>query len=248
MDRSHVTLVHGFTQTGASWGEIAARLEAAGFSVTTPDVPAARDLWEAAGALASGDRRGHWIGYSMGGRIALHVALASPGRVERLVVVGATGGIDDPVDRATRRASDEGLAAMAERVGVAAFLDHWLAQPLFATLPPEGQGRAARLANSPELLANHLRRLGTGSQEPLWPRLAELAMPVLVVVGERDAKFTALGNRLVAAIGDNAALAVVPDAGHACHLERPEAFVDIVVPWLQAGAAHSASPTASSTP
>jgi 2-succinyl-6-hydroxy-2,4-cyclohexadiene-1-carboxylate synthase len=183
----------------------------------------------------------------MGGRIALHLALQTPRLVDALVLVGATAGIDDPVDRATRRESDEGLAALVERVGVDAFLDRWLAQPLFAGLDPAAAGREERLANPAGVLAAHLRRLGTGTQAPLWSRLAELEMPVLVVAGERDQKFTALGRRLVAGIGSNAELALVAGAGHACHLERPEGFAAAVVPFV-AAVGQSASPMASSTP
>src|SRR5690606_30457724 len=81
-------------------------------------------------------------------------------------------------------------------------------------------------------LQSSLTRAGTGSQLPLWDRLPELAMPVLVVAGQRDAKFAALAERMAAAIGDNASLALVPDAGHAAHLEQPAAFLGILRPWL----------------
>ena len=240
--------MHGFTQTGASWDALVPRFEAAGLTVQTPNVPAAADLWSAATELGRRCGRGAWVGYSMGGRVALHLALSAPALVESLVLVGATAGIDDPVDRATRRERDEGLARFVEHRGVEAFLDHWLAQPLFAGLDPAAAGRATRLANPPALLAAHLRRLGTGTQPPLWPRLHELAMPVLIVAGERDLKFTALGRRLVQCIGANAELAVIGGAGHACHLERPGEFAAAVVPFLRADAAHSASPIASRTP
>ena len=108
-----------------------------------------------------------------------------------------------------------------------AFLDEWLAQPMFAGVPPVARSDDA-LA-----MAAHLRMAGTGTQQSLWSRLGELAMPVLVVVGERDEKFRALGERLVAGI-TGAELAVVGDAGHAVPFERPDAFVDVVRPWLAA--------------
>jgi 2-succinyl-6-hydroxy-2,4-cyclohexadiene-1-carboxylate synthase len=243
-----VILVHGFTQTGASWAPVAPSLSAAGFDVHTPDVPVAPDLGAAATTLGRKCGAGTWMGYSMGGRIALHVALRSPPLVRALVLVGATAGIEDPVDRAARREHDEGQARMVERLGVGPFLDRWLAQPLFADLDPAVSGREARLTNSPATLAAHLRDLGTGTQEPLWSRLGELQMPVLVVAGQRDAKFVALGERLVEHIGGNASLELVRDAGHACHLERPDAFVATVLPFLEQARDQSASPTASSTP
>ena len=229
--------MHGFTQSGRSWAPVLPALEAAGIrsadvEVVTPDVPDGAGLADVAATLAAQCGEAAWLGYSRGGRIGLHVALARPDVVERLVLVGATAGIDDRIDRATRRETDEGWAALVERVGVRAFLDVWLAQPMFAGLPPEATGIEARLENTTARLAQQLRTLGTGSQQPLWGRLHELDMPVLVVAGERDAKFTALGVRLVAAIGDNASMRVVAGAGHACHLEDPHGFAAAVVPFL----------------
>jgi 2-succinyl-6-hydroxy-2,4-cyclohexadiene-1-carboxylate synthase len=231
---SRVVLVHGFTQTGRSWDPFLPALEAAGHEVRAPDVPVGTNLWDTAGRLADAGGTGHWVGYSMGGRLCLHVALAHRSAVRRLVLVSATGGIDDPGARARRRAADEELAGAAERDGVDAFLERWLARPLFAGLAPEAAGLEERRSHTAPALAAVLRLLGTGSQEPLWGRLGELAMPVLVVVGERDAAFTALGRRMVEGMGTNASLAVVPGAGHACHLEQPAAFLDAVLPFLAA--------------
>ena len=200
--------------------------------MNAPNIPAGGDLWSTARQLAHPSKVGAWLGYSMGGRVALHVALAAPQLVDRLVLVGATAGIVDAIDRATRREADEAEAARLERVGVDQFLEHWLAQPLFAALSEEAAGLEARRENTVERLAAHLRMLGTGTQEPLWSRLNELAMPVLVAAGERDVKFAALGERMAAAIGDNASLALVPGAGHACHLERPAEFAALVTPFL----------------
>jgi 2-succinyl-6-hydroxy-2,4-cyclohexadiene-1-carboxylate synthase len=170
-----------------------------------------------------------FVGYSMGARVALHLALRHPAAVTALVLVGGTAGIDDDAERAARRAADDALASRIEAIGTDAFLDEWLAQPLFAGLPADGRG--ARSTDAAGLAAS-LRRAGTGTQEPLWDRLATLAMPVLVVAGERDEKFRAIGERLVAGIGANGALALVPGAGHAAHLEQPDAFLAVLRPWL----------------
>jgi 2-succinyl-6-hydroxy-2,4-cyclohexadiene-1-carboxylate synthase len=233
-----LVLLHGFTQTGASWRAVAADL-AADHDVVCVDAPGhggsaavEADLAESAGLLGDAGGRATYVGYSMGGRVALHLALARPDLVERLVLLGATAGIDDPAERAARRAADEVLAAAIERDGVEPFLARWLAQPLFAGLPDDPDERAARATNTAGGLAASLRRAGTGTQEPLWPRLGELAMPVLVAAGERDAKFAAVGRRLAAAIGPHATFAVVPGAGHAAHLERPAAFVKVLRAWL----------------
>ena len=245
-------LVHGFTQTGASWAPLVPAVASAGFDVHTPDVPTASSLDAAATALGRDEGAGWWVGYSMGGRIALHLALQTPELVRGLVLVGATAGIDDPVDRAARREADEGQARLVERVGVDAFLDGWLAQPLFAGLGAATDGRATRRGNPPATLAAHLRNLGTGTQEPRWSQLGALSMPVLVMAGERDHKFAAVGRRLVAAVGANATLALVPGAGHACQLEQPDAFLAILLPFLEQtrspAPAQRASPAASSTP
>jgi 2-succinyl-6-hydroxy-2,4-cyclohexadiene-1-carboxylate synthase len=246
-----LALVHGFTQTSRSWETIAPAL-ATRHALTMVDLPghgrsevAAADLWEAARLVSDAAGPGAYLGYSMGGRLCLHVALQSPETVSRLVLVGADGGIEDDRERAERRAADERLARRLEEIGVERFVDEWLAQPLFAGLSADQAGRSARLANSVAGLAHALRRLGTGTQRPLWDRLAELRMPVLVVAGERDSKFAALGRRMVAAIGSCATLALIPGAGHACHLEAPDAFVEVVSPWLDHD---SAIPSASSPP
>jgi 2-succinyl-6-hydroxy-2,4-cyclohexadiene-1-carboxylate synthase len=229
---SRVVLVHGFTQTGASWATIAAGL--AGHEVLAPDQPGhGAAAGERADLPASADRLAPlgpatFVGYSMGARIALHLALRHPDAVDALVLLGGTAGIDDEDERTARRAADEVLADRLEVVGTDAFLDEWLAQPLFAGLPDDGRG--ARSTDAAGMAAS-LRLAGTGTQVPLWDRLDELAVPVLVVAGERDDKFRALGERLAAGI-PGATLALVPGAGHAAHLERPDGFLAVVRPWL----------------
>src|SRR5690606_10540568 len=136
---------------------------------------AARLAWpDAVDALAATGGRGTWIGYSMGGRLALGVALAHPQLVERLVLVGASPGIADPGERAARRAGDEALARHLLAVGLDAFLDEWLAQPLFAGLTADEAQRSARRTNTADGLAAALRDLGTGTQPDLWPALDDL--------------------------------------------------------------------------
>lgn len=234
-----LVLVHGFTQSAQAWGPVGDRLAGSHtvIAVDAPghgrsagveaDLPGGADLMVAAvGGRAS------WLGYSMGGRYALHAALRHPAAVERLVLVSATAGIEDPAERAERRASDEALADRVEADGLEPFLRWWLSLPLFATLPAEAAAMEARLGGTPSGLASSLRRAGTGTQEPLWDRLGELSMPVLVVAGALDSKYAALAERLGRAVGANAEVAIIDGAGHACHLERPAAFLDVVEPWL----------------
>jgi len=237
-----VVLVHGFTQTGRSWARVAAAL-AGEYTVICVDAPGhggsstiEADLDQAAALLGAAGGPATYIGYSMGARLALHLALARPDLVRALVLLGATGGIDDTQERRARRLSDEELARRIEREGVEPFLDFWLSQPLFAGLPDDPTDRAARRTNQPAGLASSLRLTGTGTQRPLWDDVGRLTMPVLVLAGARDEKFEALGRRLATCIGANATFDTIAGAGHASHLEAPELFVARVRSWLTAQA------------
>lgn len=240
-----IVLIHGFTQTSASWAELSADL-ATDHEVVAVDVPghggsaAVRaDLWESATLIGEVGGQATYIGYSMGARLALHLAIAQPDLVSRLVMIGGTAGIDDPAERAERRRTDEELALDLERDGVDAFLGRWMALPLFAGFAADRDDLTARRANDAAGLAASLRKAGTGSQDPpLWNRLDEITAPTLVLAGEHDAKFRALGERLANGIGiakpgrGGATFAVVPEAGHTAHLERPDEFLAILRDWL----------------
>ena len=247
---SRVVLVHGFTQTARSWPrEIVAALESDGHEVVAVDAPGhgqaasvRADLVEGARLLAA-HGPAHFVGYSMGGRLALHVAVHHPDAVERLVLIGATPGIEDPDERAQRRAADEELAASIESDGVAAFLTRWLQNPLFRTLPPEASALDARLTNTVEGLASSLRLMGTGTQEPLWDRLAALTHPLLLISGALDEKFTELARRMAGAWGGEARHEIVAGAGHAVHLEKPEVVAGLITAFLHASTNAAASTT-----
>lgn len=228
-------LLHGFTQTGVSWRPVVERLDG-DVEVVAPDLPGhgtaadvRLDLAGTAAALAGDHGRATYVGYSMGGRLALRLALDHPDRVGRLVLVGATAGIDDPGERAARREADEALARQIEAEGVGPFLAGWLAQPLFAGLSPAPDDLAARHANTPAGLASSLRLSGTGTMDPpWWDRLDAVRAPVTVVAGEHDPKFRALGQRLVDAVAGPAELVVVAGTGHACHLQDPATVAEII--------------------
>jgi len=216
-------LLHGFTQTGASWDGVRRALGGR-YRALAPDLGAGP--WEAEldrlEALAPGE---HVLaGYSMGGRLALALALRRPERVRALVLVSASPGLADAGERAARRAADAALADRIEAIGVEAFAREWAAQPLFAGQPAAVAALAHedRLRRSAAEHAAQLRGLGTGEMPALWDRLAELAMPVTLVVGERDPKFRAIAARMAERLPD-AALLEVPGAGHAVALEAPEA-------------------------
>jgi 2-succinyl-6-hydroxy-2,4-cyclohexadiene-1-carboxylate synthase len=237
-DGPRIVLVHGFTQTGRCWGP-GADAFAADHEVVLVDAPGHGQSAEVRADLRTGGRliadqggEGTYLGYSMGARFCLHVALAHPEVVRGLVLLGATAGIEDPEERGRRHQQDMATAARIERDGLEAFLDDWLAQPLFKGLSPDRAFRAERLENTVEGLQSSLEQAGTGAQDPSWHELHRLDMPVLVVAGADDAKFAALAERLATAIGDNATVALVDGAGHAAHLEQPDRFLRILQPWL----------------
>jgi 2-succinyl-6-hydroxy-2,4-cyclohexadiene-1-carboxylate synthase len=239
---ARVVLVHGFTQTRRSWDRVAGALARSRHEVLALDAPGhgslgdvALDLWQGARLLAQQGGRASYVGYSMGGRLCLHLALAHPDLVEALVLLGATAGIEDRDSRQQRREEDERRAERLERDGVDAFLEEWLAQPMFASLPRDTAGLDDRRRNPASGLAASLRLAGTGAQEPLWDRLAELEVPVLLVAGERDEPFAAVAGRMADGIGANARVALVPGAGHAAHLEQPDAFIELLAGFLDEG-------------
>ena len=233
-------LAHGFTQTARSWSTIepllAERIPGAELvAIDLPGhgdstVPADADLWTAADHLVRAGGVATYVGYSMGGRVALHAAMARPDEVRALVLIGATAGIDTADERAARRAADERLAEHVQQVGVGTFIDEWLRNALFAGLTDATAQRDDRLRNTPGGLAASLRSTGSGTQEPLWERLGEVTCPVLVLVGEHDEKFTTLGRRLCAGLPD-ATMTVIADAGHSVHLEQPVATADAIASW-----------------
>jgi 2-succinyl-6-hydroxy-2,4-cyclohexadiene-1-carboxylate synthase len=232
-----LVLLHGFGGTRHAWDRVAARLRPESYRPVALDLPGHGDAAESpppitfdscvAEVLARGSNgasptdRFALCGYSLGGRVALHVALAAPERVTRLVLVSSSAGIEDPVEREQRRAADRRLADELERIPFEDFIERWRAQPLFADEPPEvgALAREDQRRNRPGALAQALRGLGTGEMAPLWDRLGELAMPVTVVVGERDSKYRALGNRMAGLMPD-AELVVIP-GGHGLVLESP---------------------------
>jgi 2-succinyl-6-hydroxy-2,4-cyclohexadiene-1-carboxylate synthase len=170
------------------------------------------------------------VGYSMGGRIALHAALGLPGRIDRLVLIGASPGIADAAERAARRRADEQLAREIDASTIEEFAARWARTPVVAGQPPAVADavHADRLRNDPAGLARALRGLGTGALASVWDRLPEIEMPVVLVAGERDEKFRGIANEMVAAGLKRAEVVVVPGAGHAVHLEAPGAVARVI--------------------
>ena len=217
-------LLHGFAGTGRHWD----RVLAFGLDAVTPTLSDADPMTpDGVSTLAAASAPGRFTlaGYSMGGRLALHAALAMPERVERLVLVSASAGIEDPGERRRRREADEAFAAQIERHDIEWFVERWRAVPLFAGDPPSVVDEVARDERrcTPPTLAACLCAFGPGAMAPVWDRLGELTMPVTVLAGERDEQYVAAGERLVSAISTSE-LRVVPGAGHRLALEAPEAI------------------------
>jgi 2-succinyl-6-hydroxy-2,4-cyclohexadiene-1-carboxylate synthase len=231
-----LVLLHGFAGTHRAWDGVIERLDVERYRPLALDllghgspVAHARPItFDASAEHVLSQVSGRFVlcGYSMGGRIALHVALAAPERVARLILVACNPGIENADERAARRAADERLAEQLASGPFEAFIERWCAQPLFADDPPEvGElARADQRRNDPRALAAVMRGLGTGEMPSLWGRLGELSMPVTFLAGDRDAKFAAIGNRVATACAD--CRLVVVKGGHRLALENPGAVVD----------------------
>ena len=240
-----LTLLHGFTQTGRLWGAFGDHLAEhftliaidlpghGGSSDERADLPTTADLVARAITETVGAEPTSLLGYSLGARVALHVALGTDLRLRRAVLIGATGGIDDPEARATRRATDEATAAALEDSGdVDAFIARWVSSPMFSRLGPAAD-LTERRRNTARGLASSLRLTGTGTQEPLWDRLASLDLPVLALAGADDTRFAGHAQRM-AGLLPSGLVTLVPGGGHAVHLAQPEISWRVVHHWLSA--------------
>jgi 2-succinyl-6-hydroxy-2,4-cyclohexadiene-1-carboxylate synthase len=175
------------------------------------------------------------LGYSMGGRLTLGLMVARPDLVRRAVVVGGSPGIDDELERRTRKRDDDFRARALERGPFAEWLDAWYRQPLFGTIatsPGFSAIRARRLRGNPARLARTMRALSPGMQPPLRHPLSHCAVPALLIAGSRDAKYAAVGRSLAEANPHFRSL-VLPEAGHAPHLETPDAFLAAVRAFIE---------------
>jgi 2-succinyl-6-hydroxy-2,4-cyclohexadiene-1-carboxylate synthase len=209
MERPTLAFVPGFMQRCDAWAAVADRL-----AKRYPSALCERaDEMPQPGVVP--------IGYSMGGRIAVHRALAEPDRWPALVLVGVSAGVDDP---AARRAADEELAAWIERHSIEEVVARWEARPVFATQSKElvDAQRRGRLSFEPAELASFLRRFGQGVMPPVWDRLPELDLPVLLLAGSLDDKYAEAGERM-ASLLPRGTFRAIPGAGHAPHLEDPDA-------------------------
>jgi 2-succinyl-6-hydroxy-2,4-cyclohexadiene-1-carboxylate synthase len=227
-----VAFLPGFAQRGDAWASVAERASQKyrslpiDFSTWTFD----GRLREIADRVDDGDVV---VGYSMGGRLALKAALRRHDKFGGLVLVGTSAGIEDEGARAERRAADEELADWIEHHTIEEFAERWEAQPVFASQSPElvSAQRPGRLAHEPKQLARLLRSAGQGMFEPVWHELERIDCPVLAIAGELDTKYADAAFRIAERVKHGRAR-LVPGAGHAPQLERPDEFAALLLDFL----------------
>src|SRR3954468_1942873 len=215
-------------QRGEAWEPVATRL-AQRYRVRCLDFAG----WTFEERVEEIPSAGALVGYSMGGRIALHAALGDPARVDPLVLIGVSAGVED---RDERRRSDEALAAWIEQHSIEEVVERWEAQPIFASQPAElrARQRPGRRSHDPRKLAQLLRSAGQGALPPVWDRLHELRCPVLLLAGERDERYVEAANRM-ASLMPSARVRIVHDAGHAPQLEQPLLVAELLDEYLSDG-------------
>lgn len=219
--------LHGFTQTRSSAHQFRTILTGT-HELLTPDLPGHGDAYEIAATLEETadllvqgfpEEPVDLGGYSYGARVALHVVLRHPSRIRRLVLIGASRGIRNEIERGARRERDETLARRIIEIGTDRFLDEWLAQDMFATLPNDVAERAARSTDR-DGLANSLRHSGTGTQAWLGERLKTIVAPTLALAGRLDVKFTIEAEAIAQGVA-NGSFQSIERSRHAAHLEQP---------------------------
>lgn len=244
-----LVLLHGFSGDASTWRAVTERLadscqcfaiDLLGHGLSDAPADAARyrmdsvaaDIVDLLDELAL--TKPSLLGYSMGGRLALYLALQFPAQFGALILESASPGLADEAARAERRRRDCQLADNIEANGIASFVDYWESLPIWASQSERQiqQQRPQRLANRPRGLANSLRGMGTGAQPDLWLQLPNLKAPVCLIVGERDEKFRRT-NLLMARAMPQSILSVIPAAGHNTHLENPDAFCHALRAFLQ---------------
>jgi 2-succinyl-6-hydroxy-2,4-cyclohexadiene-1-carboxylate synthase len=231
-DVAAVVFVPGFMQRGDAWSPVA-KLVGERYPSTCLDF----GTWTLPERLdeiaAAAPAEAVLAGYSMGGRLALAAALRDRGRYAGLVLVGASGGFDDPAERAERRARDDARAAWMERSPIEAVVERWEAQPVFASQPPGlvAAQRPGRLSHDPARLAELMRSAGQGAMDPVWDRLPDLETPLLAIAGETDERYVAAAGR-IASLVRNGRATLVLGAGHAAQIERPGEVAGLVLAFL----------------
>jgi 2-succinyl-6-hydroxy-2,4-cyclohexadiene-1-carboxylate synthase len=248
-----VVLLHGFTGTHSTWADLSKRLMKEHF-VIKPDLPGhgrsgASPTPEGMNLDAISDEllrlldllkvsKTALLGYSLGGRVALNFALRHQDRLTSLILESSSPGIQDSAEREKRKVEDDALAMDIERYGLNWFVHRWEEMPLFASQKSLGSSviqsvRNDRLSNTGHGLSMSLRSAGIGTMMPVWDQLHRIRIPVLLIVGEKDEKFSAIAEAMSERVA-HCTLKVVEGGGHSTHLERPETFHKIVEEFMDA--------------
>ena len=244
-----ILLLHGFTGSRKNWLFLAPKLVDLGYTVVIPDIlghgesDMPDDVETYRMERVSADILSHFshpitvLGYSMGGRLALYMAVNHPDKVDRLILESSSPGLADPTARQARIESDNALADWILENGMKAFVNRWESVPLFASqkrLPEERQMglRVQRLGNRPIGLANSLRGMGTGQQPSLWHDLDQLDIPILLLAGDLDQKFVTIGKQMLTTL-PNATMKIVANTGHTIHFEKPNLYRQLITNWLK---------------
>jgi 2-succinyl-6-hydroxy-2,4-cyclohexadiene-1-carboxylate synthase len=226
-----VLFIPGFMQRGDAWRPVAELL---------PERYPSRMLDHAEHSFESRLREiaeqgagGVLVGYSLGGRLALRAALRSPDAFSGVVLVGATAGIEEGPLRTTRAEADEKLASWMEAMPIEDIVGLWERQPLFADQSDAlvEEQRPGRLSHDPRSLALLLRTAGQGVLEPVWHELRSLDLPLLAIAGARDDGYSAAAKR-IASTAPRGRAAIVENAGHAAHLQRPDEVARLLSEFL----------------
>lgn len=229
--RPAIVFIPGFMQSGGAWAPVADLLPERYPRLLLGH---AADSYEGRIAeIAEAGEGAVLAGYSMGGRLALHAALRHPGLFAGLVAVGTAAGIEAPGARAERSQADEKLASWMETQPIDAIVSIWERQPLFADQSDAlvASQRTDRLTQDPRELAMLLRTAGQGALEPVWQRLHTLDVPLLAIAGDRDEAYCRAAARMARAVPRGRA-AIVEAAGHAAHLQQPQAVADLLGEFL----------------
>ena len=245
-------LLHGFTGSVEAWGSSLLEALSLRYDVIAIDLvghgasdrstqPARYSVSEVLNDLRelldhSKIEAANWIGYSMGGRVALAASLEMPKRVTRVVLESASPGLETEAARAERREADHRLAVELKTHGIERFVDKWMDLPLFETQKRLSadvlvDARRRRLRGDAHAWAACLEGLGSGSQPSYWDRLGSVRSPTLLITGREDLKFGALGARVMDAI-PTAEHVEIEDVGHQVHLEAPTVWAAHVQRFL----------------
>jgi 2-succinyl-6-hydroxy-2,4-cyclohexadiene-1-carboxylate synthase len=244
-----VLFLHGFMGSAADWQDVATTIGNRAFCIAL-DLPGHGDSLDltqkaytmegtARAVIRTLDeleaRRPVIVGYSMGGRLALYLALRFPERCAGLFLESASPGLESAGEREARRDADEEKAKWLESGDFGCFLRDWYRQPLFAPLARDGEllrrTIEARRRNDPSELARSLRGMGMGIQPSLWEELEGLAVPALAVAGELDGKYARISSRM-ASINVKVEPAVIPGVGHNVHDEAPTQYAALLGRFL----------------